>query len=325
MTLSYLLRLLCLCLSSFFLLNVVSGLLLRSFSGKLIRLAQSGHAAPAARFLLALRLFPAMLSAIFVFAFCLPSYFRLEPRGTAEHVGLPCVVLALLGLLTCCLSFFRSTRAIFASALHSRRCARAGLETRLHESSSSILVVDTDRPLLALSGLIRPRLLVSTSLLGRLSSEELEAAFSHEQAHRVSRDNLKRLLILLAPDTFPFLNALRVVEQSWSTFTEWAADDRVVGGSSLRALSLASALVRVAQLGAAPALPTLSTSLLASDRDLRARVDRLLQQAPHSQTRSRAYPLLRLTGFVLLAALGASLCAPATLHFVHELQELLLH
>jgi Zn-dependent protease with chaperone function len=325
MTLSYLLRLLCLCLSSFFLLNAVSGLLLRAFSGKLVRLAQSGHAAGAARFFLVLRLSPALLSALFVFAFCLPSYFRLEPRGTAEYVGWPCIVLALLGLLTGVLSFFRSTRAIFASARHARRCERAGAETQLEESASSILVVDTDRALLALSGLFRPRLLVSTALLGRLSSEELEAALCHEEAHRARRDNLKRLLILLTPDTFPFLNALRTVEQNWSTFIEWAADDRVASGNSLRALSLASALVRVAQLGAAPALPTLSTSLLASDRDLRARVERLLGQAPLSQTSSRAYSLLRGAGFVLAAAFVASLFVPSTLHFVHELQELLLH
>jgi Zn-dependent protease with chaperone function len=325
MILSYPLRLLCLCLSSFFLLNAASSLLLRLFSGRIVRMAQSGQATAAARLLLALRLLPSAFAAFFVLAFWLPSYFRLEQRATAEYAGLPCILLALLGLATFCLSLVRSAHAVLLSQFHTRRCARAGAEARLHESSDAILVLDSERPLLALSGLLRPRLLVSSALLRGLSSEELEAAFSHEDAHHASRDNLKRLLMLLAPDPIPFVNLLRSFERHWSTFTEWAADDRVAAGSSLCALSLASALVRVAQLGSAPALPTLSTSLLASDCDLRARVERLLHRTAPAQANSRAYPRLRLAGLVLATGLVASLFAPSTLHFVHELQELLLH
>jgi beta-lactamase regulating signal transducer with metallopeptidase domain len=325
MTLSYLLRLLCLCFSSFFLLNAASSFLLCLLSRKIARCAQSGRAAAAARLLMGLRLLPFLLALLGVFVLDVPSYFRLEPRGTSEYVGWPCIVLAFLGLATCCVSFFRSTRAIASSLSHARRCARTCLETRFALNSPALLVLDSERPLLALSGLFRPRLLVSSSLLQRLSSEELDAAFFHEEAHRSSYDNLKRLLMLVTPDPLPFVNLLSGLERDWSTFTEWAADDRVAAGNSRRALSLASALVRVAQLGAAPALPTLATSLLAGDRDLQARVDRLLQPVAEPQSSSRAYPLLRLAALFLTTALVASLFVPSTLHFVHELQELLLH
>jgi beta-lactamase regulating signal transducer with metallopeptidase domain len=177
-----------------------------------------------------------------------------------------------------------------------------------------------------MSGLLRPQFLISRNILNGLSPEELAAALRHEHAHRASRDNVKRLLLLLAPDAFPFLRPLRPLESNWSKFTEWAADDQAAAGDSLRALSLASALVRVARLGSSPRLPILSTSLLACDRDLSARVDRLLNpttQAPaqSQQTRSR----FRIAGLLIASGFVLLFVAPSALSAVHQLLELLLH
>ena len=66
------------------------------------------------------------------------------------------------------------------------------------------------------------------------------------------------------------------MEHGWSRLAEWAADDRAVNGSRRRSLALASALVRVARMGASPSAP-LTTSLLGSREDLAARVERLLE------------------------------------------------
>jgi len=72
-------------------------------------------------------------------------------------------------------------------------------------------------------------------------------------------------------------------------------------------------------------LPYLSTSLLASDRDLRARVDRLLHRAQvPSPSFFKARPRLGLIAFGSAIGLSALLLAPSTFHFIHELQELLL-
>jgi hypothetical protein len=326
MILPYLLRLLCLCLASFFVLNAAAGLLVRISSPVAIRFAKSKAPRAAARFLLALRMIPFALATLFVLALCVPSYLWLEPAATSERVGLLSATLGFFGAATCLLSLRRTAQSLFASLRHNRLCRLAGQATRIPGNSSPLFVVEVEAPLLAFSGLLRPRLLISRSVLRVLPTEELDAALRHEHAHRASRDNFKRLLLLFAPDIFPFARPLRILESSWARFAEWAADDQAAAGDSRRALSLAAALVHVARMGSAPHLPFLSTSLLASDRDLSARVDRLLHAAPIAPPQTPKFQfLLRTAGFLLAGCLAALLLAPTTLPFVHELLELLLH
>ncbi|HKN76003.1 MAG TPA: hypothetical protein VJW94_12570 [Candidatus Acidoferrum sp.] len=326
MILPYLVRLLCLSFASFFVLNLAAGLLVWILSKPAIRFAQTRTSSSAARLLLALRLLPLALAGLFVVGLCVPSYLWLEPAATAERVGFLCVVLGLLGAAIWFASIARTVHSILASLRHNRLCRLAGEETRIQGNSFPVVLVDDEAPLLALSGLLRPRLLISRGVLRVLSLEEFDAALRHEHAHRTSRDNAKRLLLLLAPDIFPFVRPLSMLEHSWSKFAEWAADDQAAAGDSRRALSLAAALVHVARMGAGPRLPFLSTPLLAGDRDLSARVDRLLQAAPiaPAHTSKSKHRLLN-AGFLLAVCLAAVLLAPSALSSVHELLELLLH
>jgi beta-lactamase regulating signal transducer with metallopeptidase domain len=326
MILPYLVRLLCLCFASFFVLNVVAGLFVRILSKSAIRFAESRTPHRAARLLLGLRLLPFALAAVFVLGLCVPSYLWLEPPASSERVGLVGGVLGLLGATTWLISLARTAHSLFRSLLHNRLCRLAGQEARLPGESSPVVLVENEAPLLAMSGLVRPRLLISRSVLQNLSAEELDAALSHEHAHRTSRDNLKRLLLQLAPDIFPFLHPLRTLECTWSQFAEWAADDQATAGDSRRAVSLAAALVQVARMGRGPRLPFLSTSLLACDRDLSARVDRLLETLPVIPSPAlKAQPVLRAAVILVVGCLAALLATPATLSVVHELLELLLH
>jgi Zn-dependent protease with chaperone function len=331
MILPYLLRLLCLCFASFFVLNAAAGFFVRISSKSAIRFAESRSPNAAARFLLILRLLPFALATLFVLALCVPSYLWLEPGATAERVGATCAILGILGAATWSVSIARTIRSLRASMRYSWLCRSVGHESRQPAGPSSVFVIEPvvvlqeEAPILALSGLLRPRLLISRSVLRALSAEELDAALAHEHAHRTSRDNVKRLLILLAPDMFPFVRSLRLLEHSWSKFAEWAADDQASAGDSRRALSLAAALVQVARMGSAPHLPLLSTSLLACDRDLSARVDRLLHPTPIAGVHSKlGYRPLRIAGFLLAGCLAVLLLAPSTLSSVHELLELLL-
>jgi Zn-dependent protease with chaperone function len=326
MILPYLLRLLCLCFASFFVLNAATGLFVRISSKTAIRFAESRRSSTAARLLLALRLLPFALAVLFVIGLCVPSYLWLEPAASSERVGLLCVVFGFLGAAIWLASIARTVRSLVASLRHNRRCRLAGgQETRLPGNSSPIVLVENEAPLLALSGLLRPRLLISRGVLRVLSAEELDAALRHEHAHRTSRDNAKRLLLLLAPDIFPFVRSLRTLEHSWSKFAEWAADDQAAGGDFRRAVSLAAALVHVARMGSAPPLPFLSTSLLACDRDLSARVDRLLHLIPIARVYSKPmHHGLRTAGFFLAGCLAALLLTPSALSSVHELLEFLL-
>jgi Zn-dependent protease with chaperone function len=326
MILPYLLRLLCLCFASFFVLNFTAGLLLCIASRSALRSAESKAPRVAARFLLAMRVLPFALAALFVLGLCVPSYLWLEPAATAERVGVICVILGFLGAATWLISIARTAHSLFASLRHNRLCHLAGQEAHIPGESSPVLLVENEAPLLALSGLLRPRLLISRGVLRTLSAEELDAALSHEHAHRTSRDNAKRLLLLLAPDIFPFVRPFRGLESTWSKFAEWAADDQATAGDANRAVSLAAALICVARMGSAPSLPYLSTSLLACDRDLSARVDRLLRAVPNVPVAPKpVHHRLRTAGFLLTGGLAALLLAPFALSTVHELLELLLH
>jgi hypothetical protein len=138
-----------------------------------------------------------------------------------------------------------------------------------------------------------------------LSTEQLAAALRHERAHWTSRDNLKRICILLTPGILPFIGGSRTLERAWKKFAEWAADDRAVSGSARRACALAAALVRVARMSAEKG---------ATDR-LAERVDRLLCNAPPSPA---SKPMLALSGIVLIAAsLAVAILQPAALYSVH--------
>ena len=104
--------------------------------------------------------------------------------------------------------------------------------------------------------------------MNALPAGPLAAALRHEEAHRVSRDNLKRLLLLLAPGLLPGFHGFDVLERNWARFTEWAADDEAVAGDAHLSLYLAAALVRVARMGGAPAPSPLSASFLGDSREL---------------------------------------------------------
>ena len=321
----YLLRLLCLCLASFFAVNAAAGLLISFASRATVRLAESMRARSAARFLLAIRMLPCVLGISVVFALCVPSYLWLEPQASSERIGWACLALALLGAVVCFGSIVRVARALAASVRLKRSWQQAGCETLLLGELLDAVIVEQDAMFLALVGLFRPRLVVSKILLRSLSLEELHLALQHENAHRISHDNLKRLFLLLAPSPIPFLRSHAFLERRWAKFSEWAADDEAVRGDSHRALSLAAALLRVARMGTAPRLSFLHTSLCADDHDLSARVERLLHiQPPPTNSQFSARTLAIGSSFGMTICAGILLVWPATLSLVHRLLELFL-
>jgi hypothetical protein len=200
---------------------------------------------------------------------------------------------------------------------------KAGREACLPGEPARVVVVDREIPLLALAGVFRPRLIISDAVLRALSPEQLAIAFDHENAHRGSLDNLKRLLLVLAPHFFPFFAGCSLLDRAWEKFSEWAADDEAARGDSHRALCLADSLLCIARMGNGPRLSYLHTALLAADGDLSARIDRLLRvELASPRTRPWGRPLGR--GAALLAAgfLLALLVWPATLLSVHRVLEL---
>jgi Zn-dependent protease with chaperone function len=250
----------------------------------------------------------------------------LEPQATPERIGWACLTLALLGSLVWCFSIVRTARAVAASNRCYRLWQQAGRVARLPGEVSQAVIIEKEAPLLALAGIFRPRLIVSDGVLRALSSDQLDVALHHENAHRVSRDNLKRLFLLMAPAPVPYVASLSSLDHAWAKFSEWAADDEAARGDSHRALALAAALLRVARMGAGPRLSLLHSSLAASDRELSARIDRLLRIQP-----AGLVPLPRARIRAFGAGLGIAVCVatllgwPPILSSVHRLLELFVH
>jgi Zn-dependent protease with chaperone function len=303
MTLSYQWRLVSLSAAVFFLVNLVAGTVVAALSP--LAVGWAGRLSPrqAARFSLALRLFPGALAAVVVALVCVPSYVWLEPGSGLEYAGGGCLAAAAMGV------------ALGVSSIV--RLCRAATRTRR--------VVRSNPPCLALAGMVRPRLLVSNAVLRVLTHEQLAVALAHERAHWTSRDNWKRLLILAAPGVLPFCNGLARLERAWARFAEWAADDAAVAGDECCSLSLAAALVRVARLQSRVPGTPLAIPLLGELPDLRVRVQRLLEPALRIPIAPRR-PGVLCSG--LCACVGAAMVAvllnPTTLETTHSILERLM-
>ena len=323
MMVPYLLRLLCLCLAAFFVVHSLAGLLVALTGPAAVRAARRMRPRMAGRFLLALRLLPAALALFVVVGVCVPSYLWLEPEINAEEVGAACLAAAVLAAALWTISTARGIRAAVRSARHARHCARLGRLATLPGSPLPVCIVDAPEPLLVLVGVSPSRIILSSPLMRILSPGQLAAALRHEEAHRISRDNLKRLLFLLAPGLLPGIHGFHPIERAWARSTEWAADDDAVAGDAHRSLSLAAALVRVARIGGSAPVSPLTAAFLGDSREISARVDRLLSPAPPEPAHSRKY--LTAVAIALTAVSAATMLHPATLESAHRLIEQLIH
>jgi Zn-dependent protease with chaperone function len=312
-------------MASFFLVDLALGAVLFLLAPGAIRLSERLRPQLAARLLLLLRLAPAGLSLLMVAGLLAPSYLWLEPRAATEPIGWVCLAAAALGVAVWSLSITRALRAAGRSLRHIRHCQRTARKTCLGGEAAPVWLMEDPAPLVMLAGVLRSRLVISRKVVSALSAEQLAAVLRHERAHSRSRDNFKRLLVLLAPGVLPFFRGFSGLEQAWARVAEWAADDFAAAGDSHRSLTLAAALVRVARLGAVPPPPVLVTSLMANGIDLSARVDRLLHFVPAAAKPGRIARLLSGGAGVLLGACVITLMAqPVTLRAAHEFLEALI-
>ncbi len=310
-------KLLWLSLASFFVVHLATGLAVWALAPAVIRVAARMRAASAARLLLVTRLFPVAFALFAVVAFCVPSYLWLEPETASEEMSIPCLAAAILCVLIWTISFSRGARAIGQSLRYLRSCRDSAQELNLSASEIKSWVTGNDHTI-GLAGIFRPRVVIGRDILETLSREQLDAALRHEWAHAASRDNLKKLLLLMAPDVAPFLRKrYREMDQAWARFAEWAADDRAAAGDPRRALFLADALVAVARTGTAHTAP-LMTSLVAQPGELSARVDRLFEIRPDPLKSAHRLPLIG--AGIVFAAVAVPLGAPM-LTAAHELLE----
>jgi len=307
MNLPYGLRLLLLSSASYFVIYCLASLAVCAVAPAVLRRVPLRLPGRAAAFLVGLRLLPLALALFAVAGLCVPGYLRFEPEADAERAGAFCMLAALAGAGICLWGLARAGRALWRSIRSTHELRRSGREIRLPGELAPVAVLDSDAPLVALTGVARSRVVVSRGLLQALSAEQLEAALRHEQGHRAAHDNAKRVLFLLAPDPFAPFGRLAALERGWARLAEWAADDSAAAGDPRRALTLAETLVRVARLGRPAAACAVAAQLISDGCGLRERVHRLVEFAGHppapASSRSRAtLPVMIFAGLVALAA-----------------------
>jgi Zn-dependent protease with chaperone function len=194
----------------------------------------------AADFLFALRVFPLVTAALITAAFTVPSFLLLEPRGIDEPVGGVSLVLGVCGAMVLALGLANAGTAL-------RRASRAvaewtrGAQVGKSAGSVPVLRIPGAFPALTATGIIRPKILLSSPAELQLTGNELQAALNHERAHVRRADNLRKLVMRFA--AFP---GMRALEAAWLQATEIAADDTAVS-TSQEALDLAAALIKLSR------------------------------------------------------------------------------
>lgn len=318
MNLPYEWRLGWMALASFFVLNLVLAASVYVITPWAVRWGGKMRARHGARLLLFLRLAPAGIALAVVLGLCIPSWIQFEPRQAKEEVSLLFLLGGLFGVAVLGTCLFRALQRIWWSVTFLRLCRRATLD-----ASSDIWLIEAPAAVMALAGIVRPRIIVSHGVWRNLGAGEREAAIGHERAHAESRDNLKRLLIGAAPGMLPGLTGFGRLEESWERLSEWAADDRAVEGSHRRSLSLAAALVRVARMGGLAPSPRLAAigarALVGNQLDLKERVERLLEESPPSPAEIPVGTMSVVGTFVL--CLGILATQPGALEWVHRILE----
>jgi len=153
-----------------------------------------------------LRMLPAGLGAFIVAGLLYPELFATGAKNgyPRKEVGLLC--LGFFSILTLALwgrfSISRGLRAITRSVSVDLRLlsARWPAKTDLPGKPSPLWMLEEPPALFAIAGIMRPRLLISRPGYGcAFRGTNSPRPLQHEQAHWVSRDNLKRLPVDARP------------------------------------------------------------------------------------------------------------------------------
>ena len=259
--------------------------------------------------LLRLRLAPAATGLIASLC-AIVAFNRFEPRSSGETMGVLLVLSAcasplafLVGSARLTTAWWRTRCAMRSWMAHATPIALAGLDI-------PCFVVEAEFPIVAVVGIVRPRLMIARAVLDHCSPEELAAVLAHERAHIARHDNARYALFQAAPDPLLWSASLREMIASWHDATEEAADDATSREGDASRLNLAAALVRVARLvpAGAPRFD-LPASALYRGEPLERRVRRLLddRSALEARPRLRAWQLALPLALLLigLSSLGA--------------------
>ena len=269
------------------------------------------------RAVLACRVAPLALSLGLVALVVLPSFLRWEPAATGESVGWRLLSLSAVALVSIAWLAARTWR-IAASTREVTR-AFAHDAAPLPEFTDVYQLADAGA-LVATVGIVKPRIFVSSDVVGALTAQELAAALAHERAHVHSRDNLKRAILSVL--RLPFSAG----DRAWTAGSEIDADLHAIC-SGAAAVDLASALVKVGRLKTSRRWDACAATCLIPQGEESALADRVRRLKDLVTSGSAPAPR-RGFGLAVPCALAVAFVGivlqPATLHMAHELIERLV-
>jgi Zn-dependent protease with chaperone function len=266
--------------------------------------------------LLRRRLWP-FVAALAATALAAVSFVTFEQRAYPESTGVILPALAVIGLGLWAGGVVRGLRLAVATWRLRRGWMASAAPVDIPGADVPAFAIDSRFPVVAVIGLIRPRLIIARSVLDACTADELRAIAAHENRHVRAHDNLGRAAMVATPDLLAWLPAARDLRAAWGEATEEAADDAAIRAGDDGRVLLAEALVRVARLGvtggADRALPA---SALYRGEDLDRRVRRLLAPPPAAPLARRSP--WRSAGTFAAACLVSALALDA-IHVVIEL------
>jgi Zn-dependent protease with chaperone function len=231
-----------------------------------------------------MRIGPPVIAIIAIAAFMVPSYLAYEPHATGEVVSWKLGALATLSAIGVGLAISRGLRSWLAtrSLVKNWRASSTPIELESIRIPTFVLQQHSF-PIIAVVGAIRPRLFIANQVLESLSEEELAATIAHEYGHLAARDNFKRSVMRVSRAALLLIPCGRSLDRAWSEASESAADEYAAQQSSLVALNLASALVRIARMipkGQLQVVPAAVSAFLSEDvPGVKVRVRRLVELA----------------------------------------------
>jgi Zn-dependent protease with chaperone function len=237
-----------------------------------------------AEILFVMRIGPPVLAIVAIVAFMIPSYLIYEPHASGESVSWKLGLLATLSAIGVGLAIARGIRTWLATRRLLKDWLANSTQIELEAISVPTFVLQHSFPIIAVVGAIRPRLFIADHVLESLSAEELAAAVSHECGHLAAHDNFKRSVMRVSRAALLLIPCGRSLDRAWSEASESAADEYAAQQSSLVALNLASALVRIARMipsGQRQEIPAAVSTFLAGDDSpgVKVRVRRLVELA----------------------------------------------
>ncbi|MEQ1910902.1 MAG: M48 family metalloprotease [Vicinamibacterales bacterium] len=268
-----------------------------------------------------LRAFPCVAGVIVTTVIITPSFLTHEPPRASEEVGPLLFALAALGAALLVSAFVIAGRAALATWQLERAWLRSASAIELTPPAGiPAYAVDTPAPIVALIGVFRPKLIAARSVINVCSEQELRRIVAHECGHLRARDNLKRWLMVSAPDVLRWTAPHREIGAVWSDAAEDAADDAATSGDARARADLAALLVKIAGLAAPTTLTVATLSPFVAHDGLARRVRRLLDD--DAQPVRSVWPVVARVACLFATVLVlAFLTSAGALKSVHEVVE----